>query len=61
MKYITNCRNPFFFATVSNKKHNIDEIIKAYYERQSIKQIFDFAKNYIKLLPFRELNEKIFR
>ncbi|MCR5814464.1 MAG: transposase [Desulfovibrio sp.] len=50
-----------FFGLISNIEYNINEIIKAYYERQSIEQTFDFAKNYTKLLPLRVHKEDTFR
>ena len=50
-----------FFALISNKRYSINEIIKAYYERQSIEQTFDFAKNYTKLLPLRVHKEETLR
>ena len=50
-----------FFALLSNKKYNINYVIRTYYERQSIEQTFDFAKNYTNLLPLRVHSEETLR
>jgi hypothetical protein len=49
------------FAIISGTDYSADEILPAYYQRQAAEQIFDFAKNYTKLLPLRTHSEKTFR
>jgi len=49
------------FAILSGTDYSIDEILPAYYQRQAAEQIFDFAKNYTKLLPLRTHSEETFR
>ena len=48
------------FGILSGKEYTCDEILPAYYQRQAAEQIFDFAKNYTKLLPLRTNNAKTF-
>lgn len=43
---------------VSSKKIPVDEILSSYYLRQSIEQIFGFAKSDLNLLPLRVHNDK---
>lgn len=43
---------------VSSKKIPVDEILSSYYLRQSIEQIFGFAKSDLNLLPLRTHNDK---
>ncbi len=42
------------FAILSGTDYCVDDILPAYYQRQAAEHIFDFAKNYTKLLPLRE-------
>ena len=41
------------FGILSGEDYTCEEILPAYYQRQAAEQIFDFAKNYTKLLPLR--------
>ena len=43
---------------VSSKEIPVDEILSSYYLRQSIEQIFGFAKSDLNLLPIRNHNDK---
>ena len=54
-------RNEGLFGILSNKNYSCDEILPAYYQRQAAEQIFDFSKNYTKLLPIRTYTEETFR
>ena len=49
------------FGVISGKEYSCDEILPAYYQRQAAEQIFDFAKNYTKLLPLRTNNAETFQ
>ena len=49
------------FGILSNKDYSCEEILPAYYQRQSAEQIFDFGKNYTKLLPIRTYTEETFQ
>lgn len=49
------------FAILSGTDYPVEEILPAYYQRQAAEQIFDFAKNYTKLLPLRTHSEETFR
>lgn len=49
------------FAVLSGEEYSIDDILPAYYQRQGAEQVFDFAKNYTKLLPLRIHSENTFR
>jgi hypothetical protein len=49
------------FAILSGTDYCVDDILPAYYQRQAAEQIFDFAKNYTKLLPLRTHSEETFR
>jgi hypothetical protein len=53
--------NEGLFALLSGTDYSIDDILPAYYQRQAAEQIFDFAKNYTKLLPLRTHSEETFR
>lgn len=46
---------------VSSKHIPVDEILSSYYLRQSIEQIFGFAKSDLNLLPIRTHNDKTIR
>lgn len=48
------------FGILSGKEYTCEEILPAYYQRQAAEQIFDFAKNYTKLLPLRTNTEETF-
>ena len=48
------------FGILSGKDYGCEEILPAYYQRQAAEQIFDFAKNYTKLLPLRTNNDATF-
>lgn len=48
------------FGILSGRDYGNDEILPAYYQRQAAEQIFDFAKNYTKLLPLRTSTEETF-
>ena len=48
------------FALITGREYTIEELLPAYYQRQSAEQIFDFAKNYTKLLPLRVQSEETF-
>ena len=45
------------FGLISGRELSNDEILPCYYQRQDAEQIFDFAKNYTRLLPLRVRNE----
>ncbi len=49
------------FGVISGKGYLCEEILPAYYQRQAAEQIFDFAKNYTKLLPLRTNNNETFQ
>lgn len=49
------------FGIISGMDYACDEILPAYYQRQDAEQIFDFAKNYTKLLPVRSHTEETFQ
>lgn len=49
------------FGVISGKEYTCEEILPAYYQRQAAEQIFDFAKNYTKLLPLRTNNSETFQ
>lgn len=49
------------FGVISGKEYSCEEILPAYYQRQAAEQIFDFAKNYTKLLPLRTNNSETFQ
>jgi len=42
------------FGIISGTDYSCEEILPAYYYRQKSEHMFDFAKNYTKLLPLRE-------
>ena len=46
-------QNEGVFGILSGEDYTCEEILPAYYQRQAAEQIFDFAKNYTKLLPLR--------
>ena len=48
------------FGIISGKNYGNAEILPAYCTRQDAEQIFDFAKNYTKLLPLRVSSEETF-
>ena len=48
------------FGILSGNDYTCEEILPAYYQRQAAEQIFDFAKNYTKLLPLRTNNVETF-
>ena len=50
-----------FFGILSNLDIACEDILPAYYQRQAAEQIFDFAKNYTKLLPLRTYTEETFQ
>ena len=49
------------FGLISGREYSCEEILPAYYQRQAAEQIFDFAKNYTKLLPLRTNTPETFR
>ena len=49
----TAMQNEGVFGILSGEDYTCEEILPAYYQRQAAEQIFDFAKNYTKLLPLR--------
>lgn len=49
------------FGVLSGKEYSCEEILPAYYQRQSAEQIFDIMKNYTKALPLRANNEQSLR
>lgn len=49
------------FGITSGKEYACEEILPAYYQRQMAEQIFDFAKNYTKLLPLQVATEETFQ
>ena len=49
------------FGILSNQEIPCEEILPAYYQRQAAEQIFDFSKNYTKLLPLRTYSEETFQ
>jgi len=46
-------QNEGLFGIISGTDYSCEEILPAYYYRQNSEQMFDFAKNYTKLLPLR--------
>ena len=46
---------------VSSKKIPVSEILQSYYLRQSIEQVFGYAKSELNLLPIRNHNDKTVR
>ena len=53
-------QNEGVFGILSGEDYTCEEILPAYYQRQAAEQIFDFAKNYTKLLPLRTSTEATF-
>ena len=53
-------QNEGIFGILSGEDYACEEILPAYYQRQAAEQIFDFAKNYTKLLPLRTNNNETF-
>ena len=53
-------QNEGVFGILSGEDYTCEEILPAYYQRQAAEQIFDFAKNYTKLLPLRTSTESTF-
>lgn len=53
-------QNEGVFGILSGGDYACEEILPAYYQRQAAEQIFDFAKNYTKLLPLRTSSEETF-
>jgi hypothetical protein len=49
------------FGVLSGKEYSCEEILPAYYQRQSAEQIFDIMKNDTKALPLRANNEQSLR
>lgn len=49
----TAMQNEGVFGILSGEDYTCEEILPTYYQRQAAEQIFDFAKNYTKLLPLR--------
>ena len=50
-----------FFILLSRKMIDRGEVLPSYYTRQSIEQVFGFAKNNNSILPFRVHNEQTIR
>ncbi len=50
-------QNEGIFGILSNENYICEDILPAYYQHQSAKQIFDFAKNYTKLPSLRTNTE----
>jgi len=53
-------QNEGVFGILSGEDYTCEEILPAYYQRQAAEQIFDFAKNYTKLLPLRTNTNETF-
>lgn len=53
-------QNEGVFGILSGEDYACEEILPAYYQRQAAEQIFDFAKNYTKLLPLRTSTDATF-
>lgn len=53
-------QNEGVFGILSGEDYTCEEILPAYYQRQAAEQIFDFAKNYTKLLPLRTSTDATF-
>lgn len=53
-------QNEGVFGILSGMDYTCEEILPAYYQRQAAEQIFDFAKNYTKLLPLRTNTDATF-
>lgn len=53
-------QNEGVFGILSGEDYSCEEILPAYYQRQAAEQIFDFAKNYTKLLPLRTSTDATF-
>ena len=49
------------FGIISNYNYACEEMLPAYYQQQAAEQIFDFSKNYTKLLPLRNYTEETFQ
>ena len=49
------------FALVSGMEYPCEEILPRYYQRQAAEQLFDFLKNYTKILPLRVWTEETVR
>ena len=49
----TLMQNEGLFGLISGRELSNNEILPCYYQRQDAEQIFDFAKNYTRLLPLR--------
>lgn len=58
---ITAMQSEGLFGVISSHEYPCREILPTYYQRQSIEQIFDFVKNYTKLLPLHTQNENVLR
>ena len=56
----TAMQNEGVFGILSGEDYTCEEILPAYYQRQAAEQIFDFAKNYTKLLPLRTSTDATF-
>jgi hypothetical protein len=50
-----------YFALISTMKLEPEEVLPLYYTRQNIEQIFDVAKNNLKILPLQVHSESTFR
>jgi hypothetical protein len=54
-------RHGGLFALVSGRERPCGEILPKYYERQAAEQLFDFLKNYAKIIPLRCWKEETVR
>jgi hypothetical protein len=60
-KIIDELRRCGFFIILSTELIETSNLLPCYYSRQTIEQIFDYAKNDLDLLPLRIHNEETFR
>ena len=49
------------FGILTNRNYSCEEILPAYYQRQTAEQILNCSKNYTKLLPIRTYTEETFQ
>ena len=49
------------FVLISRRNINATDVIELYYTRQEIEQVFDFEKNYARMLPLSIQQEDTFR
>jgi hypothetical protein len=50
-----------YFVLISSEELETSEVLPLYYTRQTVEQVFDYAKNDVDLLPLRAHSEETFR